>query len=90
MSFSVSVNAYLFTILVKTLELNLTVDNGEQGIIGAFSDVIAGMDLSPTLSYQNITCQHKLPIGALNAKSLGLTVTAVLGGTHTFFMSEKL
>ena len=90
MSFSVSVNAYLFAILVKTLKLDLTVDNGKQSIVRTSSYVIAGMNFCSALSYQNITGKNKLTVGALNTKSLGLAVTAVLGGTHTFFMSEKL
>ena len=79
MLFSVSVNAYLFAILVKTLKLYLTVDNGEQGIIRASPYVIAGMNFRPTLSYQNISCQYELTVGALNAKSFGLAVKSVLG-----------
>jgi hypothetical protein len=48
------------------------------------------MDVSAALSDNNIAGDNTLTIGTLNTKSLGLTVAAVLGGTYTLFMGEKL
>ena len=39
---------------------------------------------------QNVTGEDELTVRALSAKALGLGVTAVLGRTHTLFMSEEL
>ena len=86
----VSVNAYLLLISAEALELYGAVNKSEQRIIGTLAYIIAGMNMCASLSYQNGACAYLLHISALYAKSLGLGVTAVLGRTHTFFMSEIL
>ena len=37
---------------------------------------------------KNVACEYELTVSTLNTKTLGLTVTTVLGRTHTFFMGE--
>jgi hypothetical protein len=72
------------------LELNLTVNQSEQSIIGTTADVNAGMNVGSSLTNDDIAGGYSLSVSGLNAKALGFAVTAVLGGTDTFFMSEKL
>lgn len=87
---SVSVNAYLFAILIKALKFYLTVDRCEERVIGALLNVVAGVDLGASLSYEDIARKYVLSVGTLNSESLGFAVASVLGGTHTFFMSKEL
>ena len=80
----------LLAILAQTLEANNAVRLGEQGVVGTLAHVGAGVDVGAALTHQNVASQHELSVGALGAKALGLGITAVLGGAHTFFMSEEL
>ena len=65
-------------------------DRGEQGVIAALAHVDAGVDVRAALADQDIAGQHELTVGALDAQTLGLGITAVAGGTHALFMGEKL
>ena len=56
----------------------------------ALADGRAGMDVGAALTYKEGARVDELAVGALDAEPLGLGVPAVAGGTHTFFMSEKL
>ena len=84
------INGCLLAILAQTLEAQDTIDLGEQSVVGADAHVGAGMDMSAALANQNVAGEHELTVSALGAKALGLRVTAVLGGAHTFFMGEEL
>ena len=84
------INRNLLTILAQTLEADNTVGLGKQRVIAADTDVGAGVDVGAALADQDVAGQNELTISALGAKALGLGITAVLGGAHTFFMSEEL
>ena len=84
------VNRNLLTILAQTLEADNTVGLGKQRVIAADTDVGAGVDVGAALADQDVAGQNELTISALGAKALGLGITAVLGGAHTFFMGEEL
>ena len=84
------INRDLFTVLAHALELHSAVNLGEQGIVAALAHVGAGMDVSAALTNQHVAGQNELTIGALDAQSLGLGVTAVLGGAAALLMSEEL
>ena len=43
-----------------------------------------------TLANQNVAGQNVLTIRTLGTQALGLGITAVLGGAHTFFVGEEL
>ena len=86
----VCVNADLLLILGLLLELNLAVDQSKERVILTDTNVVTGMDGSASLSYDNISGKNSLSVSLLYAKALGLTVSAVLGRTNTFFMSKKL
>ena len=80
------VNRNLLAILILALELYLAVYEGEQGVVLTLTNIGTRVDLSSALSDKDVAGQDKLPIGSLGTKTLRLTVAAVLGRTHTFFM----
>ena len=84
------VNRNLLSVTAKMLKTDSAVYKSEQGIILALADIGAGMDVSTTLTNQDVAGQNELTVCSLGAESLGLRVTTVLGRTHTFFMSEQL
>ena len=83
-----SVNADLFAILAVTLELNLTVNESEKGIVRTLAYVVARMNVGSALSDKNVAGKNKLTVSSLDAESLRFGITAVTGRTHTFFMSK--
>ena len=85
-----SINADLLAVTAHTLELNNAVNLCEKSIVRTLAYIGAGVDVSATLSYKDVTCKNKLTVSTLCAESLGFGITAVTGGTHTFLMSEKL
>ena len=85
-----NVHASLLAILAELLKTKHAVYLGKQGVVFADTDVDAGMDVGTTLANENVAGENELTVSALGAKALGLGVTAVLGGAHTFFMSEEL
>lgn len=76
---SVGVNADLLLASCLMLEFDPTVDQCEEGVIRAHADILAGMNSSSSLSDDDIAGDNGLTIGLLNAKPLGLGITAVLG-----------
>ena len=85
-----SVNADLLLILGLLLELNLTLDQSEQGVILADANIVAGMDGRASLTNDNATGADGLTVGSLNTKTLRLAIAAVLGRTYALFVSEEL
>ena len=84
------VNRDLLTILAQTLETDYAVSGGKQSVVGTDAHVGAGMNVGAALAHQNVASQNELTVSPLGPKTLGLRVTAVLGGAHTFFMGEEL
>ena len=84
------INGCLLAVFAQTLETQDAIDLGEQGVVSTDAHVGAGMNVGTTLANQNVTRQNELTVGALGAKALGLGITAVRGGAHTFFMGEEL
>ena len=85
-----SVNAYALSAAGNGLELDLSVNQSKQGIVGSLAYVVTGMDMGAALSYQNAACSNGLAVCSLNTQSLGFAVTAVLGRTNTLFVCEEL
>ena len=77
-------------ILAHALELDLAVNECEQGVVAADPDVVARMDVRASLADQNVAGQNELTVCALDAEALGLGVTTVLGGTAALLMREEL
>ena len=84
------VDADLFAVLADALEFYDAVDKSKKGVVGADTDVVAGMDLGSALSHKDIARKHELTVGSLRAETLGLGITTVFGRAHTFFMCKKL
>ena len=85
-----SVNRALPAILTHTLKTDSAVDQSEQGVILADTDVGTGMDVGSSLANQNVAGQNELTVGTLDAQPLGLGVTTVLGGTAALVVREEL
>ena len=85
-----SVNADFLAALAEALKLNLAVNEGEEGIVRTLANAVARMNVGSALSYKDVACKDELTVRSLSAESLGFRITAVLCGTHTFFMSEQL
>ena len=85
-----SVDKALTAILALALELDGTVNQSEQGVILADTNVDTGMDVGTSLANQNVAGQNKLPVSTLDAQALCLGITAVLGGTAALVVSEEL
>ena len=85
-----SVNGALTAILALALELDSTVNQSEQGVILADTNVDTGMDVGASLANQNVAGQNELTVCTLDAQALSLGVTAVLGGTAALVVSEEL
>ena len=66
--------------------LNRTVDEGEQRIVLTTADVGAGVDVRAALTNEDIARLHNLTAETLATKSLRVRVTAVAGGTESFFV----
>ena len=80
----------LFAVLAHSLESEDTVAGRKERIVAALADIGAGMDLGTSLTNQYVAREDELTVASLDAKTLGFGISAVLGGAHTFFMSEKL
>ena len=85
-----SVNGALTAILALALELDSTVNQSEQGVILADTNVDTGMDVGASLANQDVASQNELTVSTLNAQTLRLGITTVLGRTAALVVSEEL
>jgi hypothetical protein len=60
----------------------------KQRIVFAYANVVAGFDMSSTLSNNDGTGRDGLPAIGFSTSPLTLGVAAILGGTDTFFVSH--
>ena len=72
------------------LKLNGTVNESKERIILTDTDVLAGVDVRASLSYDDIACNNRRTVSFLDTKALRFTVSAVLCRTHTFFVGKEL
>lgn len=61
-------------------------DLGEQGMILAHADIIAGMDLRAALADNDTTGRDQLAAVALYPQSFGIRITTISGTATCFFM----
>lgn len=78
----------LLFVSALSLESHNAINSGIQRIVAAAPYVDTWMDLSTTLSVENVAGQNELSVSPLGTQSLGLGIPAVLGGTNSLFMSE--
>ena len=81
-------NAYFFAVAAHALEFYLAIFESEQSIVAADAYVLSWMNVSTSLTVQDVASQYELTVCAFCAKTLGFRVTAVLCGTNTFFMGK--
>ena len=72
------------------LKLHLTVDESLESVVLAYANVLACANSGASLSQDDVAGNNGLTVCLLHAKTLGLTVTTVLGGTDTLLMSKEL
>ena len=60
----------------------------KQRVVFPYADVVAGSDRSSTLPHDDGPSRDGLPAIDLGASPLPLRVTAIFGGTDTFFVSH--
>lgn len=75
--------------LAVLIEHHKAILQREERIVSPPLDVDTWMNLGTALSYENRSRGHVLACVTFNAKSLGLTISAVLCGTATLFMCHR-
>ena len=74
----------------ETLETKDTVFKSIKSIVSADADIEAGMDVCAALSVKDVAGLYKLAICPFSTQALGIGITTVLGGAHSFLMCEEL
>ena len=74
----------------RPLEFHLTVDLGEQGIIAAQAYVDAGANPGAALPHQNGAAAYYLSAVPLDAETLGVAVSTVVGAASGFLVGHYL
>ena len=68
------------------IPFDLSVFQGEEGVVVADADILAGVEAGPALADENRPGLYGLAILALDAESLAVAVTPVLTGSLTFLV----
>ena len=87
---SLRINRYLLAVSAQSFKSYNTVSSCEQCVIRAAAYVLTRVDVSSSLTNENVSGNYCLTVSTLNAESLSLGITAVLDRTHTFLMREEL
>src|SRR3546814_470116 len=74
---------------LAVVELHMAVGGGEQGVILAHADVLAGMHLGAALADDDIARNDGLAAELLDAEALGLGVATVARGAASFFVCHE-
>ena len=77
--------AYADPVLDTLVELNGTVDQREQRVVLTTANVLTRVDVRAVLTDENRARGYRLAGIALRAKALTAGVTAITGGTESFF-----
>jgi hypothetical protein len=83
-----SVNADPLSIIPERFELDLAVDQRINRIVFTHTDIVAGMDLGPSLPDNDGSCQDLFAPISLDTESLSGTVPAVARAASALFMSH--
>jgi hypothetical protein len=84
------VNAYALFAAGHVFKLDLTGNESVESVISTDANAVSGMDLCASLSYDDVTGEYGLSVCLLHTETLGFGISAVLCGTDTLFMGEKL
>src|SRR5450756_2194884 len=63
---------------------------GEQGVVGADTDIHAGAIHSAALADQDVSREHVLAAEFLDAEPLGMRIAAVSGAAACFFVCHEI
>ena len=77
-------------VLTYALKAKDSVGQSIQSVITADAYVKAGVDVCAALSVKDVAGLYKLAVSSLGAQTLGIGITAVLGGSHSLFMGKEL
>jgi len=77
-------------VLTNALKAKDSVCQCIQSVIAADAYIEAGMNAGSALSVQDVAGLNELAVSFLGAKSLGIGITTVLGGSHSLFMGKEL
>ena len=75
--------------LVALRVLDLAVALGEQRVVLAATDVLAGVELGSALTHEDSAGSHDHAVEALAAKALADRVTTVTGSTRTLLVCHE-
>lgn len=70
------------------MELDHTVDEGEEGMIAADADILTGVVGGATLADDDVAGDALLATEDFDAKSFAFGFATVVGTTYTFFVSH--
>jgi hypothetical protein len=70
------------------VEADSAVHEGEDGVVAAETDVLAGHELRAALADDDIAGDNRLAAEHFNAETLADAIASVLDGSLTFFMSH--
>jgi hypothetical protein len=77
-------------VLTYALKAKDSVCQRIQSVIAADAYIKAGVDAGAALSVKDVAGLNELAVSFLSAKSLGIGITTVLGGSHSLFMGKEL
>jgi hypothetical protein len=69
-------------------EFDKTISFGEEGVVSAYTNILARIDAGATLPDDDGSGADKLTIIAFDAQALGVAIATVPAGTATFLMSH--
>src|SRR5258708_24606142 len=71
-------------------KLNIAIDQRKQSVVTTYTDVVSRFDLCAALADDDAAGGNQLPIVAFYSEPLGISVPAIPGATHSFFMCHIL
>ena len=75
-------------VTAHALEMNAAIHQSKQCVIAADAHALTRMNVGAALTDQNVAGQHELTVAALDAETLGLGITAVLGRAYAFCLCQ--
>lgn len=84
------VNADSSSAVCDRFVFDYAVDKSIKSIIGADAHIYAGMEMSASLTIDDVAGDNGLTVAFFGAETLSTGVSAVLGRTNTFFMCKEL
>ena len=69
-------------------KLDHAVDEREERVVAADTDVVAGMNRGTSLTNENVAGKDELSVAALYSQTLSVGISAVLGRAAALFMCK--